>query len=156
MKNFIVAISVVLLGILLGGCSFNNKQAAKESSLKEQNSLLKENSSLKAKQKSSEEENSIASENNSSTQPSTSTSSNDSKKITSVNNADEAVQLAKQTYGDNGGDWTWGYMKDEDGNPSMIDGGYFVKAISHSMDPNGSQTAKSIVVYPDGTIKENL
>ncbi|WP_041813889.1 hypothetical protein [Limosilactobacillus fermentum] len=52
MKNFSVAISVVLLGILLGGCSFNNKQAAEESSLKEQNSLLKENSSLKAKQRS--------------------------------------------------------------------------------------------------------
>ena len=83
MKKINVVISAVLLGVLLGGCSFNNKQAAKESSLKEQNSLLKENSSLKAKQKSSEEENSSASENNSSTQPSTSAISNNSKKITS-------------------------------------------------------------------------
>lgn len=154
MKRLLTLATIVLAGLSLAACGNNSKEAKDNSSLKAENSSLKakkkeaENSSLKAENESLKQQKQDDSDSKTS-------STTSSQKITSVNNADDAVQLAKQTYGDNNGDWKWGYMKDEDGNPSMIDGGYFVKAISRSMDPNGSQTAKSIVVYPDGSIKDN-
>lgn len=97
MKNFSVAISVVLLGILLGGCSFNNKQAAEESSLKEQNSLLKENSSLKAKQRSKKSsslntENSF-SENDSNDKSANSSSSNVQEDLTNLSDVEVAQRV---------------------------------------------------------------
>lgn len=97
MKNFSVAISVVLLGILLGGCSFNNKQAAEESSLKEQNSLLKENSSLKAKQRSKKSsslntENSF-SENDSNDKSANSSSNNVQEDLTNLSDVEVAQRV---------------------------------------------------------------
>ncbi|MCS8609562.1 hypothetical protein EFR40_05655 [Limosilactobacillus fermentum] len=97
MKNFSVAISVVLLGILLGGCSFNNKQAAEESSLKEQNSLLKENSSLKAKQRSKKSsslntENSF-SENDGNDKSANSSSSNVQEDLTNLSDVEVAQRV---------------------------------------------------------------
>ncbi|WP_304249132.1 lipocalin/fatty acid-binding family protein [Limosilactobacillus gastricus] len=72
-----------------------------------------------------------------------------------INNADEAVALAKAVYGDNNGDWQWVCLSDNNG--YLIDNQYyFVKAISKSSLKNGSMTgtAKSIRIYTDGSIKE--
>lgn len=59
----------------------------------------------------------------------------------------QAVQLAQNQYGDNGGAWTWGCLYEDER-------GYFVKAT----DPNDgtmTHTAKSVFVNYDGSITEN-
>ncbi|MBN7274627.1 hypothetical protein GNF18_05675 [Ligilactobacillus pobuzihii] len=69
-----------------------------------------------------------------------------------VNSPQEAIALAKSKYGDNNGDWDWTYLSSDDSDPE--EDGYFVKAISKSSDTM-TGTAKSVTVYPDGTIDEN-
>lgn len=69
-----------------------------------------------------------------------------------VNSPEEAVALAKATFGDNNGDWVWGDMTGGDADPEVD--GYFVKAISKS-STTMTKTAKSVLVFPDGTIKED-
>lgn len=50
-KKLVTILAIALISAPLAACSLNNnKQAAQDSSLKEQNSLLRENSRLKAKQ----------------------------------------------------------------------------------------------------------
>ena len=59
-------------------------------------------------------------------------------------------------HGDDNGDWEWTCLSSDHGYLSS-DGYYFVKAISRSQIANGSMTgtAKSLEVYPDGTIIDN-
>ncbi|MCV2528147.1 hypothetical protein LDK61_09420, partial [Melissococcus plutonius] len=66
------------------------------------------------------------------------------RKVTSM---DQAIQIAKSTYGDHNGAWTWGGMDE-------TDSGYFVKAY----DPNDgtmTHTAQSLIVHYDGSITSN-
>ena len=69
-----------------------------------------------------------------------------------VNSPQEAIAYAKARYGDNNGDWDWTYLSSDDSDPEVD--GYFVKAISKSSNTM-TGTAKSVIVYPDGTIDEN-
>ena len=153
-KKLVTILAIALISVPLAACSLNNnKQAAQDSSLKEQNSLLRENSRLKAKQSDPE----VAEQNSSSTD-STNESYNqeDTTNSTVVHNKDEAIQLAESKYGDDNGDWEWTCLSSDHGYLSS-DGYYFVKAISRSQIANGSMTgtAKSLEVYPDGTIIDN-
>lgn len=68
-----------------------------------------------------------------------------------VNSPEDAIALAKATYGDNNGDWNWTYLTSEDSNPELD--GYFIKAISKSSHTM-TGTAKSLTIYPDGTIHD--
>ena len=147
-KKLVTILAIALISVPLAACSLNNnKQAAQDSSLKEQNSLLRENSRLKAKQSDPE-----VVEQNSSSTDSTNESYNqeDTTNSTVVHNKDEAIQLAESKYGDDNGDWEWTCLSSDHGY-------YFVKAISRSQIANGSMTgtAKSLEVYPDGTIIDN-
>ncbi|WP_423360804.1 hypothetical protein [Melissococcus plutonius] len=67
------------------------------------------------------------------------------RKVTSMA---QAIQIAKNTYGDNNGKWTWGGMEPE------MDDGYFVKAYDLN-DGTMTHTAQSLIVHYDGSISEN-
>lgn len=68
----------------------------------------------------------------------------DSQKVV-VHNADEAVTLAREKYGDDNGEVRWGVMGDE----PLDDGAWFVKG-TDSKTMSGSRY--SLRVYPDGRI----
>ena len=152
-KKLVTILAIALISVPLAACSLNNnKQAAQDSSLKEQNSLLRENSRLKAKQSDPE----VVEQNSSSTDSTNESYNQEDTNSTVVHNKDEAIQLAESKYGDDNGDWEWTCLSSDHGYLSS-DGYYFVKAISRSQIANGSMTgtAKSLEVYPDGTIIDN-
>ena len=155
MKKLLTLATIALAGLSLAACGNNSKEAKDNSSLKAENSSLKakkkesENSSLKAENESLKQQKQGDSDSN------TKESNTTKSAPTSVNNGDEAIQVAKAKYGDNNGDWKWECLT-SNGSEQSGEGYYFVKAISQSAIDNGSMTgtAMSMKVWPNGSISD--
>ena len=160
MKKMSLICIAVLACISLSACGKNSteaKESSEASSLKLANSKLKKKVSKKKhsgkKQQLSSSAASSSARQNNADQNQVSNSQKSASK--GVNNADDAVAIAKAKYGDNGGAIHWGYMIDgETGQPIRnSDGSYFVKGTTNNGTMTGTQY--SINVYPDGSTTSN-
>lgn len=68
-----------------------------------------------------------------------------------IHSKSDALSLVESQLGDNGGDWTWSCLWNDDEK-------FFVKAISQTALTEGAMTgtAYTVYVYRDGSIKENM
>lgn len=170
MKKGLISTFAIIACLGLAGCGTTNNKQAEESS--EASSLKKDNAKLKSsinKKKQKEKEQNTSSSNSASQkntnnqqknqsqqQNSQSNTSHASQQANGINNAQDALNAAKEKYGDGNGNYQWTIMYDAStGQPIRnADGSYFVKAIDPTQGTM-TGTAQSVNVYPDGSMTSN-
>lgn len=158
MKKISLLCAVALAGLSLTACG-NSSQKKNTTSKQTSSKVVKKHHKKKTnkhsdKNKQASSSSAVSASNQQNKQQQTQTSNGQQSASKGVNNADDAVALARAKYGDDGGSVHWGYMTDAStGQPIRnADGSYFVKGTDNQ---TMSGTRYSLNVYPDGSISSN-